>query len=424
MSRAMLGFLNETNGTEHEAALGLQTPAWGVWTLGAGIMAVQITVCLPCVCCGVLRDNARRADQKKHGDEIRQTHDQAEMAETMMTSDASDDAKDDPAVMALEDVRKQVKTQLQCVLAFPWLCALVLGAVIVCRGEGASTYTSWAIFLLAVGFSMFLEITLLKKIQLDPTKTGCELMCDLIWDDLWNFPTSPFIMSKLELVDAASDGAALAAIAYKEATSAVFHARVVYAWANGGAISRALLPVVGVCGVTGFLALSLLSATMTQHALMQLGEDDGGTLEADLAGLGALAEAHERRKQSRGFSGENKEEASIRRSDPNRIMLATVARILGERLLQVFWQTSALMATGQSLREQPMLLASLVISIGTMMKKAFDFLRFACPLVGVVMLFPLLFCATRIAMTDLCPEHAWNFAWPPMSGCVDFPSAM
>ena len=181
-------------------------------------------------------------------------------------------------------------------------------------------------------------------------------------DDLRNkFPASPFTLSKLELVDAVSDGAALTAVWLLEADP-VFKGRLLYAWSRGGPIAQGMAVGIEAIGLSGSMALSLVAAFLAQWGLASRAH----SIRADFAGLGATSEV------------------LLGSKDPlDKAFLLNVARVLAEGLPQLAWQTSALMAEGCDLLDSPVLLISLVLTLATTVKKGLDFIKMGVRATGI-----------------------------------------
>jgi hypothetical protein len=176
-------------------------------------------------------------------------------------------------------------------------------------------------------------------------------------------------MSKLELVDAASDGAAWTAVQIMEGTNQKFTPRLVYAWTQGGWASQQMAAGIDALGFPGCVALSLGGALLSQWAAASTSIDRRARanasfdsqhgVRAEMAGLGAVAEAITPK-------GETQDGKSL---------TLHAARVLGEGLPQLVWQGSGLMASGEALSKSPVLAGSLALTLGTTIKKGIDLIK-------------------------------------------------
>jgi len=125
------------------------------------------------------------------------------------------------------------------------------------------------------------------------------------------------------------------------------------------------------------------------------------------------------------------------------LFLTNFCRLFGEALWQMSWQISAIMASGQSLSEQPVLAVSCMLSLAAMTLKGFSQGRqlvtiyqnpafpslWSCVssscllavLPATIILGMVSFFAIRLYMSQTCEGGSWNAAWPLEKGCVTFP---
>ena len=111
-----------------------------------------------------------------------------------------------------------------------------------------------------------------------------------------------------------------------------------------------------------------------------------------------------------------------------RALLVGVARVLGESLPQLILQTSVLAAQGQSLAEQPLLLGSTLLSLGTAAKKVVGMTLLAGkgirgdPCFVILVIAPFLaalwglifYAAAKLYFLEACPSRQWGLS----TGCV------
>lgn len=250
---------------------------------------------------------------------------------------------------------------------------------------------------------------------------------------MWSLDASSLTMSKLEIIDAVSDGAAWTAVRIQE-TQPEFTTRLLHSWANGGWLAQHMAIGIETIGLSGCKLLSLCGATAAQalsaHAL------EGGPPSikieghADLAGLGQVV------------SKASSSQGSSSHGEFGKAFLVIMGRVVYEALLQLFWQTSAIMAAGNSIIDSPVLVTSLVLSLASTAKKGIDLFwtvveegrrnppRYIGGWIGagviatpiVIILAAVWWFTTKLVMAQRCPSHSWNTAFPPRRGCVEFSS--
>lgn len=200
-----------------------------------------------------------------------------------------------------------------------------------------------------------------------------------------------FVLSKLEILDMVSDGAASAtAIFLPDAAKG----RFVASFAGGSAVLRNFMWAVG---LSGAMSLGLLYATLVQCGLLPLST----AVNLEQAGLGLEA-------------GRLTQRISVR---------LLLVRILGENLLQLMLQGSQLMAVGDSLISQPLLLVSLCLSVLFTAKKAVEVTvestqvasrQLEVAAFAAVSWLWLFFASFRVVVLQLCPCHSWGVT----TGCL------
>lgn len=308
-----------------------------------------------------------------------------------------------------EHLSQLVQGEALLALALPWLAAGLSAAAWRLGGPLAARASAYALAAAAVLRSLGLDAELLSEY-----KAQGHAVHQLLWKDVTvDFRHFfPYTVSKLELLDAITDGLSLVVTAHLEGR-ADFRARLASEWEHGGGASRFLAPGVEAIGLTGLMAVALAGATLAQLAACIGAGSRNRRVPADVAGLGALAEAQQQEHEGT-------------------ILLKHGARVMGEALPQMLLQLSALGAAKTALLEQPTLLTSLTIGIALLAKKGVDLCKVvmgavkeADLLITIVCLIPAIAVLTsaayftlKIVMLGVCAEHAWTLAWPPVAGCL------
>lgn len=287
-----------------------------------------------------------------------------------------------------------------------WEAALSLVLAWVCAGIGlvwvqlqGTAPPFWLLIILAAAASLrtgVLEFTLRPRFGQEPMGA---------WDIL------AFLLSKLDVQDAVGDGLAVAAAASLPMSA---HQRFVDSFAHLPSLQWA----VDTLGLAGVVALALAYATWLQAMLVILagsGTKGGRSVMAEMAGMGALA---------RGILVRGDEADSAAR-----VFVLAITRVLAEAAPQALSQTSLLMAAGESILLQPVVLASVIMSLGVMLiqieeavrgacliEKGMDALFFRLGAIGLVMLILGIatYCGLKLYMTESCVSRLWGIS----SGCI------
>ena len=244
-----------------------------------------------------------------------------------------------------------------------------------------------------------------------------------------------FLLSKLEIVDALSDGFAAAAV-FKLERKPLMRERLQASWATTWFLRTFLEPLVVNCGfgLSGMMLVTLLFATAVQHRALSknivwvdgqcsrrtarvrkpLEQMSNMGVRANIAGLGA---------------------AQRRLTFTRRISLwlgvqASIGRICCEGAPQLYWQSNAISLEGGGLFHQPILAISILITVVMLMQKSCKMLfdshemtaaskcdstfLVVCSLSCLTMCLVLYTCL-HLAVAELCPGNMWNSA----TGCVD-----
>lgn len=221
-----------------------------------------------------------------------------------------------------------------------------------------------------------------------------------------------FVLSKLEIFDNVSDGAACAAAVFMASSA---KERFIMSFQGGSAWCAGPMSAIG--GLGSLMCIALLLLTLVQFGV--LGASEGAPLEQ--AGLGEAA----RRKRA-----QNQEQRSVS---------LLVGTAVGENMPQFLLLGSLLMATGESLLVQPILMLSLSLTILGTAKGAMyvttDAIHKLCSAAkepdwlaardhwgtaAAMLAFAVaswsffVFGTLRIGMLQLCPCHTWGIT----TGCV------
>lgn len=210
------------------------------------------------------------------------------------------------------------------------------------------------------------------------------------------------VLSKVDILDSISDGLSLAtAFWLSPEAGATFVRSFEGSFLHG---------FVSVIGAGGLMALALAFATFSQMAIVS-----GNASLCESAGMGAAAKG----------LGDSKavEQAAL---------VGFLTRTFSEQLPQVLLQTSLLMAKGQGLLGQPVILCSVAISCATATARVFGFLRWMgkrefdlpehakCALWSLLLLPP--FCAflamavaaSKCYYMEACESREWGLS----TGCM------
>eukprot|EP00747_Dinoflagellata_sp_TGD_P180003 gnl/TRDRNA2_/TRDRNA2_31739_c0_seq1.p1 gnl/TRDRNA2_/TRDRNA2_31739_c0~~gnl/TRDRNA2_/TRDRNA2_31739_c0_seq1.p1 ORF type:complete len:423 (-),score=56.49 gnl/TRDRNA2_/TRDRNA2_31739_c0_seq1:63-1160(-) len=315
------------------------------------------------------------------------------------------------------DIMKELKGEVILALALPFITGVGTGLSAAAGGPAAAKATSYIFIATSCARALVRDLELTRRLILSK-KRPPPSVCVVIQEDLKKLPTSPLTMTKLEVLDAVSDGAAWTTVRLHEANDPLFVPRLIYAYSHSGWLTAQLAVGMQTLGLSGCMMLSLLGALLAQSAAVKIRHREGGQImlasaQADMAGLGALGEAlgdalTEDLRGSKAFG-------------------LIVSRVVCESLPQLLWQSSAIMAMDKSLLENPVLLLSLTLTLITTAQKGVDTVKVALqdakPLLvwGAIILLATLYFATKLAMAQICPSHSWNLAFPPMRGCIEFP---
>lgn len=285
-----------------------------------------------------------------------------------------------------------------------FLLCLIIGKI----AGGAAANSIWIlpVFFLPV----FARAIYLERLAAQEAKEGFQILNLIFWT------------SKLELLDAVSDAATCASAFF---VADAVEDRFVASFTHTSAI---LLPVVRLLGLPGLMTMALVFAVVSQLALsfLDANTDDEKRAYLEQAGLGLAASLKKQTTPGASFLS----------------WALTLCRTIGENLPQLMLQGSLLMAHGESLLVQPLLLASMCLSLAIAAKKVVDV---TAPLVaallglscgdlsktgcgGAVFLFVFggfvsvmwllfFFASFRVAMLQLCPCHVWGAT----TGCVALP---
>lgn len=229
-----------------------------------------------------------------------------------------------------------------------------------------------------------------------------------------------FLLSKLEVLDTYSDGLTCAAAYF---LSSEAKERFQASFMNSPSFVRL---AVDHLGLGGLMALALLTSVIAQDGALlvaQFGEAEDD-IACDFAGFSI--------SPSKVIVFDGPGGVWV----PLTAVLSSLARTLCEGIPQILLQGSMLMAVGQSLLKQPLLVTSLGLSLFTSCRKAYEAARNAAGFVfllgphelrdpfvlcivaviwiALVALWLLLLLATwRVAMLQICPCHVWGIS----TGC-------
>ena len=255
--------------------------------------------------------------------------------------------------------------------------------------------------------------------QIDaPDDTCCtkfKRACGRIMDFLQAVGRS--LTSSLEVVDAASDGLAVAkAWNCTALVAARFHA----AW-EGAAWPWG--PMMTSMGAGGAMLLALVYTTICQLGALVWSNDgpqgvQGAIGNADFAGAGSLAHVIQ---QALANSETGLAEIVVFQ----RTLLTGGIKVITENALQLFLQTSLIAAEGKGLLSDKILAASVILSYLMLWTKWVGLIQFIpkvrdCEdsvLLGFVVV-PLgsllLYMAAKLYYMETCPSHAWGIS----TGCI------
>lgn len=231
---------------------------------------------------------------------------------------------------------------------------------------------------------------------------------------LLSFKTPKFFMSKLQVVDAVSDGATAATALFLTNEQ---KARFTESFKDSFTPLRV---VVSTFGLAGLLVASLFLATAAQLGLAA-GAERKATSEAHRLTYTNMA------ADLAGFGGRDSGSEAALQADLANSLLGALSRSLCEGVLQLLLQGSLLMVVGVSLADQRLLLCSLLLSVFTSVRKAVEITAFVRRLVVRISAFVRLFlciftlalwallalCCFRIVLLQLCPCHSWGLS----TGC-------
>lgn len=221
-------------------------------------------------------------------------------------------------------------------------------------------------------------------------------------------PSPNFTFSAGEMFDGATDGMA-AGVAFN--IDAEIHQRFVASWSQG--VGSVFAPFLDTVHLWGLMTIVLVVASLVQlvtGVMVSVSEGEFPTI-ASLAGMGSLAH------RSRG-------------EQTTRIILVGIARFIYEGMLQLLLQTSLLMALGKGLSAQPLVLLSVMISMGSAAKmwvmmvaslwETRNQTRTQAKVLSLGSIFggaaALAWNMGRLAIIELCPAHMGGL----LTGCVAF----
>jgi len=415
------------------------------WSFGGGIILVifwAFLCSIPCVCCfwaffqGDVCDICRPCTFKLVPRPFFSEEQIMHLVPTSMPSafpldfrEAFSDSREafpDPMAMLSGEVNAEVVFALAlpvATFAATGLAASAGGAFLGAGGAAIAAERSSYVLMTSAGLrTFFRDLELSRKWRLVAEKP-IQTLPETLMSDMKKCPSSPFLLTKLEIIDAISDGAAITAVLVLEMTDPQFTGRLLFAWSQGGWASQQVALGLKAMNLSGCMAASFVGAIIGQWgaANIQSGpaidfpQGTSPILRADMAGLGALG---------------NEDQGSAEAQDDKNIVLHA-SRIMGEGLQQLLWQSCGLMAMGTGLLQNPVMLLSLVLTVGTTAKKGLYLtllVRSEHPTVklfggcfGIPILVVTFYVAVRLVMTELCPQHSWGFNISPFEGCVEFP---
>jgi hypothetical protein len=301
------------------------------------------------------------------------------------------------------DIVSELKGEAIFALAMPLcsaVCIITIASVTSSFSDlsGGKTTAEWSSFILMAVLScraLLRDVELLQRYRLTKRWPTGSLAASLKVD-LRKIPTSPLLMSKLEVADAISNGAALAATQLLE-KDPTFRQRLLFTCSQTG-----LAAGLDILGLSGFMALSLTGALLAGWAVVSM------QVNLKLAGMAGLGAAE------REWGNECDDDVSL--------FYIYNTHILFQSIPQLIWQTSGLMAKSDSLLSSPILLSSLALTLVTITKQGLTILGLqlrkvvrrsaSCGILSVAIYFAL-----RVAMIEICPSHACNLSL----GCIEFP---
>mmetsp|Transcript_33595 Transcript_33595/g.61576 ORF Transcript_33595/g.61576 Transcript_33595/m.61576 type:complete len:246 (+) Transcript_33595:189-926(+) len=233
------------------------------------------------------------------------------------------------------------------------------------------------------------------------------------------------VAGKLELVDSVSDALAAASAFHLSETACRRYDLSMAGLPLGLRLMSTTL------GMGGLLTAALAYSTLLFLLVMRVFGSEMMLIWADLAGFTSTAE----KLKATGALGRLPEarERLNARSD----MIVKLAKVYGEAAWQALLQTSLIMAKGLPLFDQPLLLASVLLSCVTLASKALQLvftLRRNMELEGeanankympLVVYGPSLLCLwailglviAKLYYTEACEDRLWGIS----TGCVDVP---
>jgi len=291
----------------------------------------------------------------------------------------------------------------------------VLSRLVSCLGNWKlGKVPGWALFLLLpiVLRGKFVEVRLIQAVGLRPGDASLGIS-GLVKQDGF-----PMFLGALEQLDAPSDGLAIAVAATERPE---VHHRFVKSWCQSQ--FSFLVPVLDTFGLAGMMTANQVLASYFQLAASSRSPQQA----ADIGGLSALARRLSQNRRLQELFGRFA------------VLEAVFTRVILQSSPQLMWQTSLLMARGQGVLEQPVVLFSTVISLFSMLiklralgremgadlgsysnlsgdEKAEAIGRFWTSFaVAVPLTLYLVYMIIRLVAMETCPSHSWGMT----SGCVD-----
>jgi len=313
------------------------------------------------------------------------------------------------AEYALQALKSRLLGEVVLVLLQPvYAMAIGLFAAAVTGFEGVPWWAT-----VVATMPLLLRLMLADAAYVHELEEGTTL-ASLVRADVCNGDVPPpFVSSKVEAIDAASDGLAIVAVGLLQ-QDPVWRARFQLAWASTPVVG----PGVIATGLPALMAISLFAASAVQLGVaVNFGYCAAVRcfVRSELAGLGAVAKRF-------------KAAADVRDS-----AFVALGRVVFEAAVQIALQGSAVMASGKGLAAQPLLLASLLLSTFLGLMKVLGLLKAAwqgnttvdgrCGFIFAAMsggLF-ILWGVGRVLLSECCTSKMFNFG---DLGCVEMPQGL
>lgn len=239
--------------------------------------------------------------------------------------------------------------------------------------------------------------SVMRAVRIETDMTGATAWELVKRDFTGNYePPAPFLRTKNEVVDACTDGMAIVIVYLMEVHNELFRERLKVFCATDPT-GFLLAPISYHIGLSGLLIIIQICASSMQFSAVRVTIEEDVWLAADTAGLGALAE-----EIREGPADANLEYKHLGRS-------------LYEAMPQIFVQSVAIIAAGEGLDAQPMLLVSLTVAILNLIWRSTVLVdrgargwRFSSVLGGLVMLVLSCIFLVRLAMSERCESLMFN----------------